>query len=217
MPKNLNFSIAEEPDAYLCKKGKELFSKEILFLKGVVNTDGLPIENKIEVCFCGRSNVGKSSLLNSITNRKSLARSSNTPGRTQEINFFSLCDTHFLVDLPGYGYASAPLDKVKKWQSLLKAYLAGRVSLRRVFLLIDSRHGILKADEEMMNLLDRVAVTFQVVLTKADKPKSEELTKSILKTQVALNSHPTAFPEIILSSATKNIGINCLRATIANI
>ena len=216
MSKSLSFPIASEPNTCLSQKGKKLFAKEIVFLKGVVSTDGLPIEHKIEVCFCGRSNVGKSSLLNAITNRKSLARSSNTPGRTQEINFFSLNDTHFLVDLPGYGYASAPIEKVKKWQELLKAYLAGRVSLRRVFLLVDSRHGIMRADEEMMSLLDKVAVTFQVVLTKADKPKSEELAKSIIRTQESLRSHPTAFPEIILSSATKNIGINCLRATIAN-
>ncbi len=217
MSKSLSFPIAKEPDWCLAQKGKELFSKETLFLKGVVGIDGLPIDNKIEVCFCGRSNVGKSSVLNSITNRRNLARSSNTPGRTQEINFFSLGETHFLVDLPGYGYASAPVEKVKKWQELLKAYLAGRVALRRVFLLIDSRHGIMKADEEMMLLLDKVAVTFQVVLTKADKTKSEELAKSILKTQKSLSLHPTAFPEIILSSATKNIGINCLRAAIASI
>ena len=213
----LKFPTAQISTELDRQKGNLLFSREVNFLKGVVDIIELPNDKRIEVCFAGRSNVGKSSLINALTFRKSLARSSNTPGRTQEINFFSLADTNYLVDLPGYGYAYAPVNKVEKWQKLLKDYLKGRVSLRRVFLLIDSRHGVKEIDEDVMSLLDKVAVTFQIVITKIDKPKKSELELSIEKTRKALVKHPAAFPEILLTSSTKMKGIETVRSTIANI
>ena len=209
----LKFPITQTIDAKDLKRGSILFSKEISFLKGVVDIAGLPNDERIEICFAGRSNVGKSSLINALTSRKSLARSSNTPGRTQEINFFSLANTNYLVDLPGYGYAYAPLNKVEKWQELLKSYLTGRVSLRRVFLLIDSRHGVKEADEAIMLLLDRAAVTFQIVMTKTDKPSRVDLEKSINKTRNSLEKHPAAFPEMLLTSSEKMRGIDTVSYT----
>ena len=171
----------------------------------------MPPADRMEVCFAGRSNVGKSSLINALTGRKSLARTSNTPGRTQEINFFTLNESHYLVDVPGYGFANAPLPVVKKWQTLLKAYLSGRASLRRVFLLIDSRHGVKSVDEEIMELLGRSAVTFQVVLTKADKPKKMDLEEVISETGKIVAKYPAAFPEFVLTSSEKGDGIPTLR------
>ena len=159
----LEFKESPEPDEFAREKGRKLFAGNVDFLKGVVHMDGLPPADRLEVCFAGRSNVGKSSLINAVTGRKSIARASNTPGRTQEINFFKTEDHHYLVDLPGYGFANAPIDVVKKWQQLLKSYLSGRSSLRRAFVLIDIRHGIKKVDEEIMDLLDTSAVTFQSV------------------------------------------------------
>src|SRR6056297_2225053 len=138
----LPFPIAADPDPMMAEKGRKLFAGPIDFLKGVVAMPGLPPADRLEVCFAGRSNVGKSSLINALTGRKALARASNTPGRTQEINYFTLGDSHYLVDLPGYGFAEAPVDVVQKWQALLKSYLSGRASLRRAFVLVDARHGI---------------------------------------------------------------------------
>lgn len=213
----LTFPIADEPDEFARENGRKLFTGEIDFLKGVVAMNGLPPADRIEVCFAGRSNVGKSSLINALTGRKALARASNTPGRTQEINFFTIAETHYLVDLPGYGFANAPIAVVEKWQRLLKAYLSGRPSLRRVFVLIDARHGAKKVDEEIMTLLDRSAVTFQAVLTKTDKLKKTDLEKSLAQTRSALARHPAAFPEIVLTSSEKGDGIETLRAIIANL
>ena len=178
---------------------------------------GLPPDDRLEVCFAGRSNVGKSTLINAVTGRKSLARASNTPGRTQEINFFTAADSHYLVDLPGYGYANAPLPVVEKWQRLLKQYLSGRQSLRRAFVLIDMRHGIKSVDEEILSLLDSSAVTFQCILTKADKVKEAAREATLAQVRAALSKHPAAFPELILTSSEKGWGIETLRTTIATL
>lgn len=209
------FPLAPAPEDPSREKGRLMFAGPIDFLKGVVAMNGLPPADRIEVCFAGRSNVGKSSLINALTGRKALARASNTPGRTQEINYFTAGDTHYLVDLPGYGYAEAPVAVVAKWQALLKSYLGGRQTLRRAFVLIDMRHGIKKVDEEILTLLDRSAVTFQVVLTKADKIKTSEHEQILTQVRAALQRHPAAFPEIVVTSSEKGDGIETLRAIIA--
>jgi GTP-binding protein len=208
------FPIVETPEQAALETGRLLFAGASEFLKGVVAMDGLPPADRLEVCFAGRSNVGKSSLINALTGRKALARASNTPGRTQEINYFTIGDI-YLVDLPGYGFANAPVAVVQKWQALLKAYLQGRPTLRRVFLLIDARHGAKAVDEEIMSLLDIAAVTFQAVMTKTDKMKTVDLEKTIASTREVLRKHPAAYPEIILTSSEKGDGLDTLRAVIA--
>jgi GTP-binding protein len=213
----LPFPLVPEPDAITAEVGRKLFAGGAEFLKGVVTMDGLPPADRIEVCFAGRSNVGKSTLINALTGRKALARASNTPGRTQEINFFTLSDAYYLVDLPGYGYAEAPVAVVEKWQRLLKAYLSGRATLRRAFVLIDTRHGAKQVDEDIMKLLDGAAVPFQVVMTKADKVRQKDRDEALARTRAALAKHPAAFPEIILTSSEIGEGIPTLRATIAGI
>jgi GTP-binding protein len=213
----LPFPLVEEPDFASLEKGRLLFAGETEFLKGVVAMSGLPPADRMEVCFAGRSNVGKSSLINALTGRKGLARASNTPGRTQEINFFTAADSHYLVDLPGYGFANAPVAVVEKWQKLLKQYLSGRPSLRRVFVLIDSRHGVKKVDDEILTLLDQSAVTFQVVLTKADKVKDKDREKILDQVRGALSKHPAAYPELIVTSSDKGWGIPTLRSVIATL
>ncbi|MRH20906.1 ribosome biogenesis GTP-binding protein YihA/YsxC [Rhodovulum strictum] len=213
----LPFPLAPEPDTEAAEYGRKLFAGPVDFLKGVVAMDGLPPADRAEICFAGRSNVGKSSLINALTGRKALARASNTPGRTQEINYFTLGERHYLVDLPGYGYAEAPVAVVEKWQRLLKAYLAGRQTLRRAFVLIDTRHGVKAVDEEILRLLDGAAVTFQVVMTKADKVKDKDREKVLDQVRGALARHPAAFPEIVLTSSEKGDGIATLRAIIAGI
>ncbi|MCK4860412.1 MAG: YihA family ribosome biogenesis GTP-binding protein [Rhodobacteraceae bacterium] len=212
---SVQFPIAEVPDHATAEIGRKLFAGNSDFLKGVVAMDGLPPADRMEVCFAGRSNVGKSTLINALTGRKALARASNTPGRTQEINYFTLLDEHYLVDLPGYGFANAPIAVVAKWQRLLKAYLQGRATLRRVFLLIDARHGPKAVDEEIMELLGSSAVTFQVVLTKCDKLLKPELDKIIDKTRATLTNFPAAYPEIVLTSSNKGEGLDVLRTIIA--
>jgi len=214
---NPTFPIAPVPEFDISEQGRKLFAGPCDFVKGVVAMDGLPAADRMEVCFAGRSNVGKSSLINALTGRKALARASNTPGRTQEINFFTLGDSRYLVDLPGYGYAQAPVAVVEKWQRLLKAYLSGRVTLRRVFLLVDSRHGAKQVDDDIMKLLGRAAVTFHVVMTKCDKPRGSDLEKSIEATRKVLAKHPAAYPEIILTSSENSEGLDILRATIATL
>ncbi len=215
--KMLPFPLVEEPDDITREKGRMLFATGSEFLKGVVAMNGLPPADRLEVCFAGRSNVGKSSLINALTGRKGLARASNTPGRTQEINFFTTANSHYLVDLPGYGYANAPLDVVKKWQALLKQYLSGRQSLRRAFVLIDARHGAKPVDEEIMSLLDSAAVTFQCVLTKADKVKAKDRDAVLNQVRQTLSKHPAAFPEIVMTSSEKGDGIATLRSIIVGL
>jgi GTP-binding protein len=211
------FTLAPEPELEAREAGRLLFAGPVTFVKGVVAMSGLPPADRIEVCFAGRSNVGKSSLINALTGRKTLARASNTPGRTQEINFFALGDARYLVDLPGYGYAEAPVAIVAKWQALLKQYLAGRQTLRRAFVLIDARHGVKDVDEEILKLLDRSAVTFQAVLTKVDKINRADRDAVIEQVKGALAKHPAAYPEVVVTSSEKGEGIETLRAVIATL
>ncbi len=213
----LPFPLAEEPDDFARERGRLLFAGPVDFVKGVVAMPGLPPADRLEVCFAGRSNVGKSSLINALTGRKALARASNTPGRTQEINYFALGDSRYLVDLPGYGFAEAPVATVKKWQALLKQYLQGRQTLRRAFVLIDTRHGVKAVDEEILTLLDKSAVTFQVVMTKADKVNRATREANLAQTRAALAKHPAAYPEIVLTSSEKGEGLETLRAIIAGL
>jgi len=213
----LSFPVAEVPDDAACEAGRKLFAGPVDFLKGVVAMDGLPPADRPEVCFAGRSNVGKSTLINAVTGRKALARASNTPGRTQEINYFTCADSHYLVDLPGYGFANAPVAVVRQWQALLKQYLAGRATLRRAFVLVDARHGIKPVDAEIMALLDSAAVTFQCVLTKTDKINAATRDRVLDQVRGKLVPHPAAFPELILTSAEAGEGIATLRATIAGL
>lgn len=215
--KQLPFPETEAPDAHTTEQGRMLFASGTDFVKGVVAMSGLPPADRLEVCFAGRSNVGKSSLINAVAGRKALARASNTPGRTQEINFFTAGDSHYLVDLPGYGYANAPVKVVEKWQHLLKQYLSGRQSLRRAFVLIDMRHGVKPVDEEILSLLDSAAVPFQCVMTKTDKIKDITREKTLAQVRQTLSKHPAAFPEIVLTSSEKGTGIATLRAIIATL
>jgi GTP-binding protein len=211
----LQYALAAEPEDEARELGRLLFAGPVDFVKGVVAMSGLPPADRLEVCFAGRSNVGKSSLINALTGRKSLARASNTPGRTQEINYFALGDSRYLVDLPGYGYAEAPVPVVAKWQALLKSYLAGRQTLRRAFVLVDARHGIKAVDDEILTLLDRSAVTFQAVLTKVDKISRTERDAVIEQVKAALAKHAAAYPQIVVTSSEKGEGIETLRAIIA--
>lgn len=211
------FNLLKEPSETEIENGRKFFAGQNIFLKGVVATSGLPQPDRLEVCFAGRSNVGKSSLINAVTDRKNLARTSNTPGRTQEINYFSIDDKIYLVDLPGYGFAEAPLTVVKQWQDLLKSYLSGRQTLRRVFVLVDSRRGIKAVDQEIFKLLDKAAVNFQIVLTKVDKVKDSEFNSILKSLSDILSSHPAAFPEIIATSVNSGLGISQLKSVIASL
>lgn len=177
--------------------------------------DGLPDSSLPEFAFAGRSNVGKSSLLNAVTGRKALARASAEPGRTRQLNFFRLGDAAMLVDLPGYGYARAPKTEIAQWTRLTGDYLRGRPQLARVFLLIDSRHGLKQSDEEIMSALDTAAVSYQIVLTKADKLKAGELEQVKTRTAARLAKRPAAHPMLHATSAAKGDGIEALRAEIA--
>ncbi|MDB6175980.1 ribosome biogenesis GTP-binding protein YihA/YsxC [Paracoccus sp. Z330] len=213
----VSFPVASEPEHHVAEQARQLFAGPVDFLKGVVAMDGLPPADRPEVCFAGRSNVGKSSLINALTGRKGIARASNTPGRTQEINYFTLGQQAYLVDLPGYGFAKAPVAIVAKWQALLKSYLAGRQTLRRAFCLIDARHGVKPVDHEIMQLLDKSAVPFQVVLTKADKLGPNAIKPVLAQVEAELQKHPAAFPELVVTSSEKGAGIATLRAIIAGL
>jgi GTP-binding protein len=201
------------------RRGEALFKGPCTFVKGVVAIDGLPLDGKPEIAFAGRSNVGKSSLINALTGQKSLARVSVTPGRTRELNFFTLGkdDVLYLVDMPGYGYARASKAEVKGWTRLIRDYLKGRRELKRVFLLIDARHGLKDSDRETMTLMDEAAISYQAVLTKADKPKGAELAKIIEGVSAELAKRPAAYPEAIVTSARTGAGVPELRAAIASL
>ena len=198
-------------------EARDLFVKnQTTFVLGVAKLEQLPFTDMPEVAFAGRSNVGKSSIINVVTNQKGLAKTSNTPGRTQQLNFFKLADKIHLVDLPGYGFAKAPEAQVKQWQKVIFAYLQGRVNLKRVFVLIDSRHGIKKVDLEIMELLDKAAVTYQIVLTKLDKISSAELIKVKSEVEAEVKKHAAAYTKVLATSSEKNIGIDDLRVEIAS-
>src|SRR5688500_17956830 len=197
--------------------GRKLFAADWQFAAAAGTIERLPPMRGIEIAFAGRSNVGKSSLINALTSRKALARTSHTPGRTQELIFFAADSPLRVVDMPGYGYAEAPKAKVKAWTDLIHAYLSGRANLARVYVLIDARHGLKAADEIVLKTLDQAAVSYQVVLTKADQVKPAELEARISETAAALAKHPAAYPDIIATSARDDAGMPELRAAIARV
>src|SRR5689334_7217008 len=195
--------------------GRLLFARPFTFVKGCVRIDDLPPADRAEVAFAGRSNVGKSSLINALTGTRDLARTSNTPGRTQELNIFEAADAPLrIVDMPGYGFAQAPKPKVEAWTRLIHSYLTGRPNLRRVYVLVDGRHGPKAHDLTVMNELDRSAVSYQVVLTKADKPSATELAQNIEATKTIVAKRPAAHPEVIVTSSEQRSGLDLLRAEI---
>lgn len=203
-------------DEELLESARKLFAGPIAFLKSAPELKFLPDMEAPEVAFAGRSNVGKSSLLNALTGRNSLARTSNTPGRTQELNFFDVGEPLVLrlVDMPGYGFAKAPKDLIRKWHFLINDFLRGRAVLKRVLVLVDSRHGLKDVDRELMAMLDKAAVSYRLVLTKADKVKATELAKVHEATTAEARKHPAAHPDVIATSSEKDMGIAELRAAV---
>ncbi len=206
MTNNIEFTKSQ------IETGRKIFVGDCDFVAGVTSLGNLIPMSLPEVAFAGRSNVGKSSLINALTNRKMLARTSHTPGRTQQLNFFNLGGHMFIVDLPGYGYARAAKTKVKSWNDLIRKYLRGRQTLQRVCLLIDSRHGFKEVDTEIMDMLDDVAVTYMIILTKIDKVKNAELEKCVAGIQAELKKRPAAYPFIFKTSSAKDLGIAEVRA-----
>src|SRR3954471_7023677 len=197
--------------------GRKLFAADWQFTAATGTLERLPPMQGAEIAFAGRSNVGKSSLINGLTGRKALARTSHTPGRTQELIFFAASPALTLVDMPGYGYAEAPKAKVKAWTELIHAYLAGRANLARVYVLIDARHGLKEADEAVLKTLDQAAVSYQIVLTKSDQVKPAELEQRVAATATALAKRPAAFPDIIVTSSREGSGMPELRAAIVRV
>lgn len=210
-------TLPAEPefDEALVERGRLLFAGPVDFLKGVVALDGLPAPDRGEVALAGRSNVGKSSLINAITGRKAIARTSVTPGRTQELNFFDVGGRLYLVDMPGYGFAKAPKPDVDRWQRLIRDYLRGRVPLRLLLLLIDARHGIKPSDTQLMDMLDEAAVHYRLILTKADKVKASQLAETTEKVAKVTAKRAAAAPGVIVTSSETGQGIATLRAQIA--
>ena len=205
------------PEDPFLEIGRKLFAGPCDFKLGCAKLDQLPPMDRPEIAFAGRSNVGKSSLVNALTGRKTLAKTSNTPGRTQQLNYFDLGQKAFMVDMPGYGYAKAPVEEVAAWTRLVKNYLKGRASLARVFVLIDSRHGIKEVDRDAFALMDQSATSYQVVLTKLDQLKSAEREERIAETLAGLAKRPAAFPEILATSSRDAIGLAEMRAAIARL
>jgi len=208
--------MTTEPDAELIEAGRKLFAGDWRFAYAAPSIETLPPMGAVEIAFAGRSNVGKSSLINALTGRNALARTSHTPGRTQELIFFEGPPTGGLrlVDMPGYGYAQAPKTKVAAWTTLIHKFLLGRASLARVYVLIDSRHGLKDVDTEILKTLDKAAVSYQLVLTKADQVKPAELAACIEATKAALAKHPAAFPDVLATSSRSGEGMAELRAAI---
>jgi GTP-binding protein len=206
--------MTAEPDAKLIEQGRKLFAGDFKFIWASPSIETLPPMAGVEVAFAGRSNVGKSSLINALTGRNALARTSHTPGRTQELIFFEGPDKDGLrlVDMPGYGYASAPKTKVASWTALIHKFLQGRASLARVYVLVDARHGLKDVDQDVLKTLDKSAVSYQVVLTKADQVKPAELDQSLTATTAALAKHPAAFPDVLVTSSRSGAGMPELRA-----
>ena len=204
---------AVDPD--LIEAGRRLFAREARFIAGAADPGALPPEGLPEIAFAGRSNVGKSSLVNALTGRRMLARTSKTPGRTRQLNFFDLGGELILVDLPGYGYADASKAAIESWTALVRRYLRSRAALRRVCLLIDARHGVKEPDRPVLQMLDQAGISYQIVLTKADKLRAGELTATAERVAAELAAHTAAHPEIHLTSAEEQRGIAALRATLA--
>lgn len=205
-----------EENSEINKEASRLFAQPCFFVLGAAQVGHFPISELPEIAFVGRSNVGKSSLINSLVNRRNLVKTSKTPGRTQQINFFNLAERLMLVDLPGYGYAKASKRKIDDWTQLMLEYLQGRVQLKRVFVLIDARHGLKGNDEEMFTMLDENAVSYQIILTKGDKINRTQQEKVFSLTSETIKHHPAAFPEVILTSAEKKFGIDQMRTAILN-
>jgi GTP-binding protein len=209
-----NLRMTTDTDATLIEQGRKLFAGDWQFFWASPSVETLPPMAGLEVAFAGRSNVGKSSLINALTGRNALARTSHTPGRTQELIFFEGPDKQGLrlVDMPGYGYASAPKTKVASWTALIHKFLQGRASLARVYVLVDARHGLKDVDQDVLKSLDKSAVSYQVVLTKADQVKRAELEQSLAATTAALAKHPAAFPDVLVTSSRSGDGMPELRA-----
>ena len=205
----------QAPDPAALEFGRWLFAQECGFINGSTKLETIPEAGLPELAFAGRSNVGKSSLVNALTGRNTLARISNTPGRTQQLNFFELGRRLMLVDMPGYGYAEAPKSEIARWTRLVETYLKGRTTLRRVLLLIDSRHGVKKTDEPVMKMLDGSAVSYQLVLTKADKLGPKALSDRAAETKAVIAKHVAAHPVLHVTSAETGAGIPELRAALA--
>src|SRR5580692_7614463 len=209
--------MTDDTDAKLIEQGRKLFAGDWQFFWASPSVETLPPMAGLEVAFAGRSNVGKSSLINALTNRNALARTSHTPGRTQELIFFAGEGPLMLVDMPGYGYAAAPKAKIAAWTKLIRAYLRGRANLARVYVLVDARHGLKPADAEVLDLLDETAVSYEIVLTKSDEVKADALAATVADVGAAVRKRAAAYPDVLATSARSGAGIGELRAAVARL